>query len=741
MNSIKRRHFLQAAGTTLATLGLSQLDFLTQADRTHQTLAQPGSRKLALLIGINAYRGEFPELFGCLSDVEMQYQLLRHRYGFNESDILTLTDETPEKPTRNNILRAFEEHLIKQAKPGDTVIFHYSGHGSLILDPEPYDIKNKTNGTIIPIDATYENRNDIMGKTLFLLSSQIKTENYTMILDSCHSGGSTRGNHRVRTVSRPSIDDIDNIKTNPSAAELQYQAQQLNNLNWNAETLKINRSKGPAKGVAIGSARYNQLAVDATFDGFSAGALTYLLTRYLWQLPGSNDRSKIEPLTNTFSRLALITKEVASSITTQEPLKDIAPGSPLENAPVYNLPPTRPSAEGVIRKIDSNRKTNPIEFWLGGVSETSLKGFTSGSLFSIIDDQGKPIGEIEQTDRSGLVGTGILKSGEMPKPGTLLREKLRNLPSDVMLKVGLADNLGRDRDAIAAEFKESSIVKIVPLNQRNTVDFIIGRLTDEALTAALRIPKGSIGLFSADYTPLHDSVFGESGETPQQAADRLLPKLKMFLARQYLAQTINGNAAQLKVDVSAVALATGNTQVLSKTGTRSIVSPAPEPYKISADRKKPTRMDIVIINQEQNPIYVSAIQMAPSGAMTILYPAEWNEPENASVLQPGQPLPIKLQILQPTGFFEILVITSASPLRDSLKGLQTIANSRGFNSGYVTLDDETRSANESPDSVINVAQGYVRDLTQGGERKINRKNRGLDPQQSAIFSMVFQAIE
>jgi hypothetical protein len=71
-----------------------------------------------------------------------------------------------------------------------------------------------------------------------------------------------------------------------------------------------------------------------------------------------------------------------------------------------------------------------------------LKGFTPGSLFTVIDDKGKPIGEIEQTSRSGLVGYGKLKSGDMPKPGTLLREKLRNLPSDITLKIGLAENLG-----------------------------------------------------------------------------------------------------------------------------------------------------------------------------------------------------------------------------------------------------------------------------------------------------------
>jgi len=51
MPKLKRRHFLQLAGSTLATVGLSQLDFIHQANRYAQVLAQSTPRKLALLVG------------------------------------------------------------------------------------------------------------------------------------------------------------------------------------------------------------------------------------------------------------------------------------------------------------------------------------------------------------------------------------------------------------------------------------------------------------------------------------------------------------------------------------------------------------------------------------------------------------------------------------------------------------------------------------------------------------------
>ena len=208
MSFIKRRHFLQTASSTLAAIGLSQIDFLVQADRYGKVLAQSTPRKLALLVGINDYQS-IRGLNGCLNDVELQKHLLIHRFGFNPSDIYEVSDKTDLKPTRDHILEAFDEHLIKQAKPGDIVVFHYSGHGALVQDPDPIlDPENPAcergvcqfNGTIVPMDAAAIGETpsgiivpDIMGRTLFLLMSAIQTENLTVILDSCHSGAGTRG--------------------------------------------------------------------------------------------------------------------------------------------------------------------------------------------------------------------------------------------------------------------------------------------------------------------------------------------------------------------------------------------------------------------------------------------------------------------------------------------------------------------------------------------------------------------
>ena len=94
MSRIKRRQFLQFAGSALATIGLSQLDIMQQCDRYAKVLAQSTPRKIALLVGLNDYpnTSNFPALQGCVTAVELQRELLIYRFGFNPKDMVTKAD-------------------------------------------------------------------------------------------------------------------------------------------------------------------------------------------------------------------------------------------------------------------------------------------------------------------------------------------------------------------------------------------------------------------------------------------------------------------------------------------------------------------------------------------------------------------------------------------------------------------------------------------------------------------------
>jgi hypothetical protein len=89
-----------------------------------------GGRKLALLVGIN-YPGTKAELKGCYNDVDRMRRCLVDRFGFDEADIRVLTDadRSAPQPTGANIRRALSR-LVGDARPGDFLFFHYSGHGT-----------------------------------------------------------------------------------------------------------------------------------------------------------------------------------------------------------------------------------------------------------------------------------------------------------------------------------------------------------------------------------------------------------------------------------------------------------------------------------------------------------------------------------------------------------------------------------------------------------------------------------
>ena len=81
--------------------------------------------KRAVLCGSN-YPGTPYRLNGCLNDVANIGILLR---SYVYTNITTLTDKTAAKPTARNILAAFTR-LLQTSNEGDTLYFHFSGHGS-----------------------------------------------------------------------------------------------------------------------------------------------------------------------------------------------------------------------------------------------------------------------------------------------------------------------------------------------------------------------------------------------------------------------------------------------------------------------------------------------------------------------------------------------------------------------------------------------------------------------------------
>ncbi|HEY9834075.1 MAG TPA: caspase family protein [Stenomitos sp.] len=394
MTRTTRRHFLQFTGSALAAIGFNQLSFLQSAQRYGQVLAQSTPRKLALLVGINNYIEQ--PLEGCLNDVDLQRNLLIYRFGFNPKDILVLPDA---KATRQGILTAFEEHLIKQAKPGDVVVYHYSGHGSRIFDPNPIVVepgKEGLNGTFVPVDSTLPEGypevggavKDIMGHTLFLLMSALKSENVTAVLDSCFSGGATRET-RIR-----SRDGGKNVLVSPE--EKTYQEQWLSRLKMSPEDFVRGYRAGVAKGVVLAATAPNQVAREINVNGFQAGIFSYLLTHYLWQ-----DDSNIEQI------FPKILPEIPKDFK-QLPRYEVKVGSGYQQQPPFFINPPQSPAQAVVTRVSGDT----AELWLGGVD---LRTVEAGTVFIAM----KGTGQVKVVSRDGLVAQG--KVEKAVAEGTPLR--------------------------------------------------------------------------------------------------------------------------------------------------------------------------------------------------------------------------------------------------------------------------------------------------------------------------------
>lgn len=169
----------------------------------------------ALIVGIDQYRSQSPRtstqkmpprvvrpparghsrdswtnLEGAVADATNYRQILIDRYGFTEENIIFLPDRTA---TAQRILDTFQSHLIDEAKPGDISVFVFAGHGSRMLNtgsPEP----DKMDQTLVPADSE-SGAPDIRDKELARLYRKAADKKVllTVIADSCHSGGISRG--------------------------------------------------------------------------------------------------------------------------------------------------------------------------------------------------------------------------------------------------------------------------------------------------------------------------------------------------------------------------------------------------------------------------------------------------------------------------------------------------------------------------------------------------------------------
>jgi len=137
--------------------------------------------KKALLIGIN-YRGTGSALRGCINDVHNVKQMLLNK-GFEEGNIVMLTDDTETKPTKNNISAELAKICASDA---NTIYIHYSGHGTQVRDTN-HDEPDGKDEAICPLDYMHSGMiaDDVIREHLCTVKPGV---NVFCVFDACHSG-------------------------------------------------------------------------------------------------------------------------------------------------------------------------------------------------------------------------------------------------------------------------------------------------------------------------------------------------------------------------------------------------------------------------------------------------------------------------------------------------------------------------------------------------------------------------
>ena len=153
-------------------------------DKYNQDMATTGKKQTAFLEGIN-YTGTINELYGCINDTKNVQDLLKNKYNF--TNITLLNDETPEKPTKQNILNGLQT-LLKNTESGDTAFFMFSGHGTRTADLNG-DEKDGQDEIILPIDGITLDTCILDDELNKIIRNTLKPgAKLVALFDSCFSG-------------------------------------------------------------------------------------------------------------------------------------------------------------------------------------------------------------------------------------------------------------------------------------------------------------------------------------------------------------------------------------------------------------------------------------------------------------------------------------------------------------------------------------------------------------------------
>lgn len=667
---MKRREFLSTTGVILGSLGLSQSQLLG----LQQALADPSRRKLALLIGINQYPKNvlgktLKPLLGCLTDVELQRQLLLYRFGFDAADVFTLVDS---QATQAGILGALYR-LTELSNADDYVIVHFSGYGGQI------DIDGKHFKTWVPVDGYLPTlaeplSRDIPVSWVKQILAKLKTKQVFTVVDAGHSqpklplssGYYSRARWQSQTVEGFHIPDISTDLV--------------------ADLKRMQTTAEPSffSGDLLMAARDGQPVIERQWADFGAGLFTYGLTRYLWtvQLP---------------TRLA------AAMRGAQEFLLPLA----LHQTPYWTTQTTDehtiygdtdlPCLDAVITSVEGRSAS----LWLGGLPADVVQYSEQFGFTRNIDGNNPPVMIRAQ---AGLSEHFQLPDGETWLVGQPLYEVIRVLPKDLTLVVSIDSKLERI-ERVDATSALAALDFVDSTDDTHPADCLLGKFNPEndtvSDTQTILSAKQTYGLFTPTRALITGSL-AEQDEAVKMAVSRLSPKLKTRLAMKLLRLSENQASSHLAVRLNLL-LAGETDRLMLQQETRRAAGKSSKSRltdTVSRDShlvefSKGAQMRYQALNFGTESVYVMLLGLDARDRMLAFFPPNNGQPHSIDSLQAALTLTPGTSIGLPTqntwvvddveGRVETYLVCSTSPLTTAWQALLALAN--GVSNQRVTLDD------------------------------------------------------
>lgn len=258
--------------------------------------------KRALLVGINETLMA-PFLRGCVPDVQNVYNLLVEDYGFGSDDIRVLLNQRATREAIESRLR----WLVHEAKPGDTLLFYFSGYGSQVRVRNGNGLRDRLDEILCPFDFCWDDplTDDVIRDVFLKLKKNIHL--YT-VFDCCHSGTGTKsiGPSRGEIQRHTEEGNLERLSARYYAPPLDvwYRSwkrdlpikkigikQKLVEVSEETSMEKMFVSDEKMRHVFISACKSSQTAADAIMQGKPCGALTHCLLSCL-----AKDKTGKQPL-------------------------------------------------------------------------------------------------------------------------------------------------------------------------------------------------------------------------------------------------------------------------------------------------------------------------------------------------------------------------------------------------------------------------------------------------------------